>query len=164
LPDFWEKVKSCFAAAVGFFKGLAAKLPEPDFLGKPGTFVRENAQKLLGKIPEGKQRLVLVCGAGGLALLVCVVVLFANSGNANSGKEKQTTETAANRRIAIPPEEIFLPDEPDFVPGVLLERERRESWTAADAAPYWQDPLKDGEEYWRDRIEAVIDEFMEHVP
>jgi hypothetical protein len=159
LPDIWEKVKNRFTAAVGFFKGLAEKLQGPDFLGKLGIFLRENAQKLLGKIPEGKQRLILICGAGGLALLVFAGVLLANS-----GKEKQTAGIVVNRRIAIPSEEIFLPDEPDFVPGVLLERERRAGWTAADAAPYWQDPLKNGEEYWRERIEAVIDEFLENVP
>ena len=159
LPDFWEKVKKCFASVASFFKNLTAKLPGLGIFGKLGGFLRENAQKLLGKIPEGKQRPVLMGCAGGLALLVIVGVLLANS-----GKGRQTAGTGVNRRTAIAPEEIFLPEEPDFVPGVLLERERRASWSAADAAPYWQDPLKNGEEYWRERIETVIDEFMENIP
>jgi hypothetical protein len=70
----------------------------------------------------------------------------------------------AAERIVIPPEELFLPEEPDFVPGILLERERRTSWTAADAEPHWQDPLRNGEEQWRDQAEAIIDELMERVP
>ena len=65
---------------------------------------------------------------------------------------------------AIPAEELFLPDEPDFLPGVLLERERRTSWTEQDAAEYWQDPLRSGEEQWREAIETAIDEFLERVP
>ena len=157
LPDFWEKVKNCFASVTGFFKKLAAKFPGLALFGKLSGFLRENAQKLLEKIPEGKRRPVLM---GCLALLVIVGILLSNS-----GKGRQKAETAgANRRTAIPSEEIFLPDEPDFVPGVLLERERRASWTAADGASYWQDPLKNGEEYWRERIETVIDEFMENIP
>jgi hypothetical protein len=66
--------------------------------------------------------------------------------------------------IFIPTDEMFLPDEPDFIPGVLLERERRPAWTADDAAPYWQDPLKNGEQIWRDQIEKTVDEIMESVP
>jgi len=160
LPDFGEKAKNCFASVIGFLKKLAAKFPGQALFGKLSGFLRENAQKLLGKIPEGKQRPVLMGCAGCLALLVIIGVLLANS-----GKGRQKAETAgANRRTAIPSEEIFLPDEPDFVPGVLLEREKRASWTAADGAPYWQDPLKNGEEYWRERIETVIDEFMENIP
>jgi hypothetical protein len=152
LPDFWEKVKNCTARVIGFFKNLAAKLPRPGFL-------REYAQKLLGKIPEEKQRLVLICGAGCLALLVFATILLANS-----GKEQKPAQTGVSRRSTIAPEEIFLPDEPDFITGVLLERERRASWTAADGSVYWQDPMKNGEEFWRERIEKAIDEFMENVP
>jgi hypothetical protein len=66
--------------------------------------------------------------------------------------------------IIIPQDELFLPDEPDFVPGVLLERERRTAWTPDTAAPYWRDPLKNGERIWRDRIEKTVDEIMESVP
>jgi len=64
----------------------------------------------------------------------------------------------------IPPEELFLPDEPDFVPGVMLGREQRTEWTAEDAQPWWQNPLADGEEQWRTRIERMVDEIMESVP
>jgi hypothetical protein len=54
--------------------------------------------------------------------------------------------------------------EPDFVPGVILEREKRTQWTADDAASWWQDPLKDGEQEWRDQIEKTVDTIMESVP
>jgi hypothetical protein len=67
-------------------------------------------------------------------------------------------------RVFIPPEELFLPEEPDFIPGVLLERERRTSWSAEDVESFWQDPLRNGEEQWREQVEAIIDELMERVP
>ena len=164
LPGFWEKIKSCFAAIAGFFKDMAGKFSGQGLLGRFSRFLRENthiaAKTLLGKIPEKKRRMILMCGAGSLVLLV-----FAGVWLKNTGKEPQTAKgNSVSRRVVIPSEEIFLPEEPDFVPGILLERERRASWTAADAAPFWQDPLKDGEERWRERVEAVIDEFLEHVP
>jgi hypothetical protein len=59
---------------------------------------------------------------------------------------------------------LFLPDEPDFIPGVMLGREQRTVWTAGDAESLWQDPLKNGEEPWRNRIEDAIDAIMESVP
>ena len=64
----------------------------------------------------------------------------------------------------IPADEFFLPDEPDYIPGVLLERDRRTSWTEQDVMEHWQDPLKFGEENWRERIEAAIDEYLERIP
>ena len=63
----------------------------------------------------------------------------------------------------IPPGELFLPDEPDFVPDFLLERERRTSWTENDANEHWQNPLKEGEEQWRQIIESTVDGILERV-
>jgi len=66
--------------------------------------------------------------------------------------------------VVIPADELFLPEEPDFLPGVLLDRERRSSWSEQDASEYWQDPLREGEEKWRENVEAAIDELLERVP
>ena len=63
----------------------------------------------------------------------------------------------------IPAGELFLPDEPDFIPSVLLERERRTIWTEDDAAEHWQNPLIYGDEQWRERIETAIDALLERV-
>jgi hypothetical protein len=68
------------------------------------------------------------------------------------------------RSVPIPPEDLFLPEEPDFLPGVLLDREQREAWTAEDAETFWYNPLEDGEEGWRDQVEKVIDDLLERVP
>ncbi|MDR1105633.1 MAG: hypothetical protein LBL44_04680 [Treponema sp.] len=108
----------------------------------------------------GKKRIVLaVCLAAALILLILgLVMLTVMNNNAGEGDIPQAG------RPVIPPEELFLPEEPGFVPPVLLEREPRESWSAEDAAPFWHDPLERGEEPWRERIEAVIDDLLKEVP
>jgi predicted RecB family nuclease len=63
-----------------------------------------------------------------------------------------------------PPEELFLPDEPDFLPEVLPERPPREFRTTEDFLPFWTDPREKDAALWRDRVKAVIDELMERVP
>ena len=110
---------------------------------------------------EQKRRLVLICTAVFAVLLTFSTIMSMRS----SGRE--TTPVDYERApviLAIPAEDLFLPDEPDFLPGVLLERDRRASWTEQDAVEYWQDPLRFGEEQWREKIETAIDEFLERVP
>ncbi|MDR2718549.1 MAG: hypothetical protein LBB89_10880 [Treponema sp.] len=150
LPDqVYEFAASVKAALYPFFHKAAE-------LGKP----------LIEKLPPEKRRPVLMVSAGVCAVLVLV---FAGTLLTRDKPEERrpTAPTVGNvpaRQGIIPPDDLFLPDEPDFIPGVMLERERRTEWTAADAAPLWQDPLKNGEEPWRNRIEKTIDEIMESVP
>jgi hypothetical protein len=129
------------------------------------------AQNVLEKIPEEKRRLFMIGAGGGLAVLLLVFIgALIAGGRASGGYSRAETSASvypvedllAGERI--PPEELFLPDEPDFVPGVLLGRERRSVWTAEDAAPYWRDPLKKGEEQWREWVEAIADELLERAP
>jgi len=117
---------------------------------------------LIGKLTaEEKRRLALVITAGFSVILILSVVLSIKK---PGGEKKEGEPEFKTVILPIPAEEIFLPDEPDFLPGVILERERRTSWTEEDAAIYWRDPLVHGEEPWREKIETVIDDFLEHVP
>ena len=125
------------------------------------------------KLPGEKKRLIaLVCTAVFVFFLVLSVILsLRNSGQDrenSSGNESSERQGASgsrqSTRIVVPADEVFLPDEPDFLSGIMIERERREVWTDEDAAEHWQDPLKFGEEPWRDRIEAVIDVLLERIP
>jgi hypothetical protein len=108
---------------------------------------------------EEKKRVVLFCTAGVAVILVLSVLL-----SLKSPKKENVQAQRTGVIIAISPDEIFLPDEPDFIPGVLPEREQRSSWTEEDAALFWQDPLKYGEEHWRENIEEAIEKFLERVP
>jgi hypothetical protein len=120
--------------------------------------------RIAEKLPPGKRRLVLVS----IVTFSVFLLILAGSSLATRGGRESLTPPKAGAITAkqgyILPEELFLPSEPDFVPGVLLEREQRSIWTTGDVAPLWQDPLKDGEEPWRNRIEKAIDEIMESVP
>ena len=108
-----------------------------------------------------KQSLILVC-TGLFALLLTISVILSMTKN-----KDEMAETGPQDIIIISPipaGELFIPNEPDFIPGVLLERDRRTSWTLEDAAEHWQDPLRFGEGQWRDNIETAIDAFLEHIP
>ena len=119
-------------------------------------------QDKLGKLTtEEKRRLVLICTAGVVVILIVSVVISARN---FSGEELSAEPGRMNIRSAIPAEEIFFPEEPDFLPEVLLEREQRLAWTEQDALEYWQDPLIHGEEQFRIKIETAIDEILERVP
>ncbi|MDR0759621.1 MAG: hypothetical protein LBF74_05855 [Treponema sp.] len=82
----------------------------------------------------------------------------------NAGTESSQELSAAFSPRNVPPEEFFLPDEPDFLPETILERERRESWTEEDARPFWRDPLDDGTFDYTELMSRVIDDLMERAP
>jgi hypothetical protein len=110
---------------------------------------------------DEKRRLAIVLTVGFSVLLTIAVLV-------SSFKEPSVEEVPGEQELLttnapIPVEDLFLPDEPDFLPGVLVDRERREVWTEGDALEFWQDPLRAGEEQWRDKIDAAIDEMLERV-
>ena len=109
---------------------------------------------------EQKRRLALVCTVV-FALFLTLSVLISLAGRGRGLPDEHERVYIIS---PIPAGELFIPDEPDFIPGVLLGRDRRESWTYEDAAEFWQDPLRSGEEPWRERIESVINRFWESVP
>ena len=125
-------------------------------------------QEWFGKLSAGqKRRLVLVCTAVFVIILIFSVIMSMISSLDRSKTDRLELDGGSERfavTLAIPAEELFLGDEPDYLPGVLLERDRRESWTEQDAYEFWQDPLRTGEEQWREKIEAAIDEFLERIP
>ena len=139
------------------------------FLQNAAGFAKQMMQGIWQKImyifPDKKHRLILGALAGVIVVIIFVMVII--SGKSGKSERAETRGYVAAERFSKPviaQDDFFLPDEPDFVPGVLLERERRTSWSEDDASEYWQDPLKYGEEQWREKIEAVIDDFMERVP
>jgi hypothetical protein len=171
LSDIAEKVKN---RAAGLFSGPGA-----------GSFLRAAAERIVNlvhraaglvkgrgeklwvlfpasireKLPwlEGKIGFVLTGTA--LALIILLVAVLA------IGKPApEEPEAALFRPAPIPPEDLFLPEEPDFLPPVILDRGRRETWTAEDAEPFWYNPLEEDEERWRELVEKAVDDLLERVP
>ena len=110
---------------------------------------------------EQKRLIALVCTIVFAGILTIAVLMSMNSPDK---EDYQAGPEGINIISPIHAEELFLPDEPDYIPGVLLGREQRTNWTEDDAAEHWQDPLRFGEEQWREKIETAIDEFLERVP
>jgi hypothetical protein len=161
-PDLLTKLKSLAAVPGAFFRKTAEKLSRVGIVIKLQVLVENTLDKLLMYIPAEKRRLVLtgIGGALGIVLLLVVLIMVW----LRNPSSKDPPAAVLSRPVSIPVEELFLPDEPDFIPGVLLEREQRGVWTPEDAAPFWQDPLKNGEEQWRAMIEKTVDALLESVP
>jgi len=159
IQSFVTYVKNALAdtrgVLAGFPKGLVALLSQTQSAVDGG----------LEKMPSRRRKPILIATAAVLAVLLLVFVGVSIPRDAhNAWEAPPPARDIAAQRGLIPPEELFLPDEPDFVPGVLLGREQRSEWTAEDAEPWWQNPLAGGEEQWRIRIERMVDEIMESVP
>jgi hypothetical protein len=100
----------------------------------------------------------------GIAGAVAVILIVAGTTAVLRKAGEETPESpemfSAER---IPGEAFFLPEEPDFLPPAILYRERKNQWTAEDAAPFWTDPaVLDSD--WRDNVEKYIDKLLESVP
>ena len=128
------------------------------------SLLKQAQDRVLGLLSPEKRRLVLLAATGALAVLLLIIIGVSLQGRSRRAQDLASARSPAPYRHAIPPDELFLPDEPDFVPGVQLEREQRAQWTVEDVEPFWQDPLRQGEQEWRDEIERTIDEIMESVP
>jgi hypothetical protein len=158
IGDLAEKIKSSLP---GFLRA-----------GGPGALIRGWEDKLwslapgfAGKLPWLKGKLVPLLGILSLVLISAVLVLIFSLASAGPAASPNEGPAEINFGPApIPREELFLREEPDFLPPVILERERREAWTEDEAMPFWYDPLEDGEELWRERVEELIDDLLERVP
>jgi len=125
-----------------------------------GKIIQAIKDWFLALTAEQKRQLALIC-TGVFSLFLTLAVLI----SLFTGEKEKPVEIEKTTIISpIPAGELLLPDEPDFIPGLLLERDRRTSWTEEDTEPYWQDPLRQGEEQWRENIENEIDKILERVP
>jgi hypothetical protein len=179
LLDLVEKAREKAAKVPVFMSKLADSAR--NLTAGAGESVKGRGGKIRNPIPPGiRKKLPWLEGKFGFALIglglalflllaAALVMVFASNARPTEDREREPPWRSGDpggltRDAPIPPEELFLPDEPDFLPGVILERERRDLWTAEDAEPYWYNPLEKGEELWRDRIRTVLDELLEHIP
>jgi nitrate reductase gamma subunit len=109
---------------------------------------------------------------GALAVILCLltgILLLQRSIEKNADVKHSEAETiqmflrTASGASSIPAEDIFLPDEPDYLPNVILEREPH-TWSEKDARGYWTNPLENEHINWRGAITDVVDDIMDKVP
>jgi len=151
MPRLPEFIQSFFSKAKNSIGGFLRRAE-----------LKEKLDSLLARLPADRRIIMTVAIGVPVILLLFITGVSLLSTNKTVKPKDLPASSVVTRRI--PAEDLFLPDEPDFVPGVILEREKRTQWTADDAMPWWQDPLKDGEQEWRDQIEKAVDEIMENVP
>ena len=136
--------------------------PVKQFFARIVTVIRGLPGKVAGLLKISRKQVLIGLGVVG-ALCVLVVIISIVSVRPAPPEPKQNLSEAFRSRD-IPPEELFLPPEPDFLPEVILERERRPVWTPEDAAPFWTDPLDDGPEAYTELLTTAVDQLMERVP
>jgi hypothetical protein len=123
-------------------------------------------QEKIQALASNKKMLIII--AGGAAVFIILLLLLAISFGMNHNQNEMETDSQDINQIfapqAISPGELFLPDEPDFIPEVMLDREPRTSWTDEDAEQFWKDPLDGNTEAWKNRIHEAVDNLMENIP
>jgi hypothetical protein len=107
---------------------------------------------------------VLVLPALGLAALLGLLVILRGISHSSAERPPAPPEVGEALRVRpIPPEELFSPEEPDFLPRLRPGREPRAAWTQEDTGPYWTG-FPAGGAVFLDLAEPVIDALMERVP
>jgi len=106
------------------------------------------------------KRKPLLIGFGALAVLFLILIIAA--GISSSRKKRMDSPDFVAGSLTIPPEELFIPAEPDFVPDFVFEREKRRFWSLEDIRPYWRIP--DSSDRWREEIKSAVDKLMEGIP
>ena len=131
-------------AKAGFASGLGYKLK----LGVSNFFIKKSVRRFL-----------IFLGCAALSAVIITVVLSIVE---QRTPQKKISETFKLKKI--PAEDIFVPDEPDFLPEVLLEKEQKKTWTEEDAAPFWTDPREDSEDALKANIKNQVDKLLEKIP
>ena len=135
-----------------------------DFFGT----VHDRAVGWIGRIKErfnaGPRLKLIAAGAILGTILVILGIMLVLTQNNRARRLRDSEAVVELFRMEIPPEELFLDDEPDFLPDLLPERERRDAWDADDVRPYWTDPGDEDVRVYEDMMGAVVDGIMEGVP
>ncbi|MDR2344118.1 MAG: hypothetical protein LBD86_06280 [Spirochaetaceae bacterium] len=111
---------------------------------------------------HGKVRLIVVCST---VLLVAVTLVTALTVRItlNADAEKNTRYSFFSFD-PLAPEDFFLSEEPEFLPPVMLEQERKDAWSVEDASEFWTAPSEFSGEFWREEVSASIDRLLEPLP
>jgi len=115
--------------------------------------------RFLGRLPKEKKIPVLIC-LGGLAAILVILIITSIAAGIGGTKRSAASNTAIS--LHIPPDEFFIPSEPDFVPDFLLGREPRQSWSVETIRPFWRSP--GNHDLWRGEIKTAVELLLEAVP
>ena len=155
-------IRSAFSGFIMLFRdfpGIFAKKSE-NYGEKAGGGIKKLPATFARKIFEQGKKKPLLTGLVGLAAVLFIFLIVALV--INSGNNKKPPVRNVALIPPIPPEELFIPSEPDFLPDYLFERERRNFWSLDDIRVYWKIPQNP--ELWKKEISSAVDKLMEGVP
>jgi hypothetical protein len=137
LGDFWYSLK-------WFLQGL----------------VKKPLEAVIKLFENKTYKMAAVAFLGLLVVIPLVIILSANVAR----NTRQKVESAEFKPDVISEEEIFISDEPDFLPKVIFEETQRKSWDNSEAASFWTDPSGYSDTEWKSRITESLDGLLERVP
>jgi hypothetical protein len=108
--------------------------------------------------------LIAALSGGALFVVFALLIVLAVVRNLPQKAPPRPAAEDAFRQLTVSPDDFFMPDEPDFVPGVILGREPRDGWSEEDARPFWTDPMDEDADEWKRRVESGMDALLERIP
>jgi hypothetical protein len=128
-------------------------------------FFSKLLEKPLGEIEKlwskKMARMLIICFAA-LTLAVPPVTIFTLKAVSNIQNRKNTAVVFRADQVA--EKDLFIPDEPDFLPPVMLEQTQKQVWTSADVSEFWTGAREFSADFWRSGISASIDRLLEPLP
>lgn len=112
----------------------------------------------------GKRRVLIIASAAALLVVCLLLALTLISSRPSPESLGSAALQRAFRPRPVNQDELFLADEPDWLPPLLLYRRPVERWTVDEAEPFWTDPAEKDGEYWRRRLSEAADSVLEAVP
>jgi len=111
-------------------------------------------------------RIAVVSGFVGLIvlLLILLVTLLVNSRGNKKNLEAGQALSAAFTAEPIKRNELFLEDEPDFVPKFLYYREPQERWTPEFVHQFWQSLDDKTIQDLQQAADNKVNELLEAIP
>ena len=88
--------------------------------------------------------MAVLAGAGGLlvSLIIILLLLLVNNGTNKGNTANVRALSEAFTAEPIPRKELFIEEEPDFLPKVLYYQPPQSAWDAEFVSQFWQ-PLDD---------------------
>jgi hypothetical protein len=99
-----------------------------------------------------------------LACAALAFIIFAGRGRSEKDGLSAAALSAEFAPRTIAADELFLPAEPDFLPGLIRSREQRTAWTEVEATPFWTDPAGLDQKPLVDAASAAVDGLLGTVP
>ncbi|AEJ18726.1 hypothetical protein [Gracilinema caldarium] len=113
-----------------------------------------------------KHRIAVVSGFIGLIVLLLILLVTLHVNNRGNKKNLEVGRALSEAYTAEPlkRQELFIEEEPDFVPKFLYFREPQTSWTPEFAHQFWQSLDDKTLQVLQDAADNNINRLLEAIP